>query len=116
MSTAVEGLYYEDFTFKYKLSRAGFEKLASAYFIRVQRPIEEALESAKMSSADLESVILHGGAVRTPFVQKQLEAVIRDSDKIRTNVNSDEAAVFGAAFKAAAISPKLSSQRDQSCR
>ncbi|KAL2053236.1 hypothetical protein ABVK25_006561 [Lepraria finkii] len=28
MSTAVEGLYYEDFTFKYKLSRAGFEKLA----------------------------------------------------------------------------------------
>ncbi|KAL2053237.1 hypothetical protein ABVK25_006562 [Lepraria finkii] len=60
-----------------------------------------------MSSADLESVILHGGAVRTPFVQKQLEAVIRDSDKIRTNVNSDEAAVFGAAFKAAAISPNF---------
>ena len=106
-SSTFEGLYYEDFTFKYKLSRTDFEKLASAFFVRVQRPIEEALESAKLSFADLESVILHGGAVRTPFVQKQLEAVIRDSDKIRTNVNSDEAAVFGAAFKAAAISPSF---------
>ncbi|KAL2038588.1 hypothetical protein N7G274_008636 [Stereocaulon virgatum] len=106
-SSTFEGLYYEDFTFKYKLSRIDFEKLASAFFFRVQRPVEEALKSAKLTIADLESVILHGGAVRTPFVQKQLEAVIRDSDKIRTNVNSDEAAVFGAAFKAAAISPSF---------
>ena len=106
-SATLEGLYSEDFNFKYKLSRADFEKLASAYFDRVQKPIVEALEFAKLSFADLESVILHGGAVRTPFVQKQLEAVIRESEKIRTNVNADEAAVFGAAFKAAAISPSF---------
>ncbi|KAK4696476.1 hypoxia up-regulated 1, partial [Lecanoromycetidae sp. Uapishka_2] len=106
-STTMEGLYYEDFTFKYKLSRAGFDKLASVYLNRVNTPIEEALEMAKLTYADLESVILHGGAVRTPFVQKQLEAVIKDADKIRTNVNSDEAAVFGAAFKAAAINPSF---------
>jgi len=106
-STTMEGLYYEDFTFKYKLSRADFENLASVYLNRVQTPIEEALELAKLTYADLESVILHGGAVRTPFVQKQLEAVIKDSDKIRTNVNSDEAAVFGAAFKAAAVNPSF---------
>ena len=106
-STSFEGLYYEDFTFKYKLSRADFEKLASAYLDRVQHPIEDALQSAKLSLTDLESVILHGGAVRTPFVQKQLEAIVKNSEKIRTNVNADEAAVFGAAFKAAAISPSF---------
>lgn len=106
-STSFEGLYYEDFTFKYKLSRAEFESLASRYLDRVQKPIDEALLSAKMSLADLESVILHGGAVRTPFVQKQLETVVKNSDKIRTNVNGDEAAVFGAAFKAAGISPSF---------
>lgn len=107
ISTSLEALYDEEFNFKYKLSRADFEQLASAYSERVQRPITEALGVAKLSLADLESVVLHGGAVRTPFVQKQLEAVIEDSDKIRTNVNADEAAVFGAAFKAAAISPSF---------
>ncbi|CAF9928675.1 lumenal Hsp70 protein [Imshaugia aleurites] len=107
ISTSLESLYDEDFNFKYKLSRAEFERLASAYLERVQQPITEALEVAKLSLADLESVILHGGAVRTPFVQRTLEAVIQDSDKIRTNVNADEAAVFGAAFKAAAISPSF---------
>ena len=106
-STSFEGLYYEDFTFKYKLSRVEFESLASRYLDRVKKPIEEALLSAKLSLADLESIILHGGAVRTPFVQKQLEAIVQDSDKIRTNVNGDEAAVFGAAFKAAGISPSF---------
>lgn len=107
ISISLESLYDEDFNFKYKLSRADFEQLAYAYSERVQKPITEALESAKLSLADLESVILHGGAVRTPFVQKQLEAVIKDSEKLRSNVNADEAAVFGAAFKAAAISPSF---------
>ena len=107
ISTSIESLYNEEFTFKYKLSRADYEQLASAYAERVQKPIREALSIAKLSLTDLESVILHGGAVRTPFVQKQLEAAIEDSEKIRTNVNADEAAVFGAAFKAAAISPSF---------
>ncbi len=106
-STSFEGLYYEDFKFKYKLSRTEFEDLASAYLHRVQKPIEQAVESAKISLDELGSIILHGGAVRTPFVQKQLEAIAKDSDKIRTNVNADEAAVFGAAFKAAATSPSF---------
>ncbi len=106
-SASFEGLFYEDVNFKYKLSRVEFEKLASGYAKRVQTPIISALESAKLSLSDLESVILHGGAVRTPLVQKQLEVAIKSPEKIRTNVNSDEAAVFGAAFKAAGISPSF---------
>lgn len=106
-STSFDGLYYEDFNFKYKLSRVNFESLASGSLERVQKPIEQALESAKLSLSDLESIILHGGAVRTPFVQKQLELAVKDTEKIRTNVNADEAAVFGAAFKAASMSPSF---------
>lgn len=106
-SSSFEGLFYEDVNFRYKLSRTEFENLASGYAMRVQRPITAALESAKLSLSDIESVILHGGAVRTPFVQKQLETAIKSADKIRTNVNSDEAAVFGAAFRAAGISPSF---------
>ena len=106
-SSSFEGLYYEDTNFKYKLTRSDFESLVSAHADRVQGPITDALQSAKLSLTDIESVILHGGAVRTPFIQKQLEAAIGNTDKIKTNVNSDEAAVFGAAFRAAGLSPSF---------
>ena len=106
-SASFEGLFHEDVSFRYKLNRADFEALTASYADRVTQPINQALESAKLSLGDIESVILHGGAVRTPFVQKHLEVAVGSVDKIRTNVNSDEAAVFGAAFKAAGISPSF---------
>lgn len=102
-----EGLHYEDVNFKYKLSRASFEKMSADFAARVKAPVTEALAMAGLQLSDIESVILHGGVVRTPFVQKQLESIVKSAEKIRTNVNSDEAAVFGAAFKAAGLSPSF---------
>ncbi|WQF82015.1 Putative Heat shock protein 70 family [Colletotrichum destructivum] len=101
-----EGLY-EDVDFKYKLTRADFEKMAESHAARVDAVILGALKTAQLELADLTSVILHGGASRTPFVQKQLEQVVGSADKLRSNVNSDEAAVFGAAFRAAELSPSF---------
>ncbi|KAJ9165237.1 Actin-like ATPase domain-containing protein [Coniochaeta hoffmannii] len=101
-----EGLY-EDVDFKYKLTRAQFETLAEAHTQRVATAINDALGAASLKVSDLDSIILHGGASRTPFVQKALEQIVGDADKIRTNVNSDEAAVFGAGFRAAEISPSF---------
>lgn len=101
-----EGLY-EDVDFRYKLSRADFEKMAEEHAERVGAVVQRALDMAGLSFADLDSVILHGGASRTPFVQRQLEKVVGTADKIRTNVNSDEAAVFGAGFRAADLSPSF---------
>jgi len=101
-----EGLY-EDIDFRYKLSRATFEKLAEAHAARIWPAIERALQRAHIEVGELDSVILHGGAVRTPFVQKQLETIFGTSEKIRSNVNPDEAAVFGAGFKGAELSPSF---------
>jgi hypoxia up-regulated 1 len=101
-----EGLY-EDVDFKYKITRADFEKMAEAHIERVNIAVTDALKMAQLEMADLTSVILHGGASRTPFVQKQLEQVVGAGDKIRTNVNSDESAVFGAGFRAAELSPSF---------
>lgn len=105
-SSTFEGLYEEDVLFKYKISRSEFEKMAKGQALRVGKPIEDALEAAGLKLSNLESVILHGGAIRTPFVQNQLEKQC-GSGKLRTNVNADEAAVFGAAFKGAALSPSF---------
>ncbi|GKT47213.1 hypoxia up-regulated protein 1 [Colletotrichum spaethianum] len=105
-SASFEGLY-EDVDFKYKLTRADFEKMAEGHAARVDAVILNALKAAQLELSDLTSVILHGGASRTPFVQKQLEQVVGAADKLRSNVNSDEAAVFGAAFRAAELSPSF---------
>ena len=98
---------YEDIDFKYKLSRSDFESLAGSYSTRISPPIQDALTGAKLQLGDLDSIVLHGGMVRTPFVQKELEGLVGDPAKLKTNVNADESAVFGAAFKAAGLSPSF---------
>ncbi|CEO59030.1 hypothetical protein PMG11_03719 [Penicillium brasilianum] len=106
-STSFEGLYEEELNFKYKITRANFEKMAAEHVARIGGPLEQALAAAGLKLDEIDSVVLHGGAIRTPFVQKQLEKLCGSSKKLRTNVNADEAAVFGAAFKGAALSPNF---------
>lgn len=106
-STSFEGLYDEELNFKYKLTRANFEKMAAEHVARIGGPLEQALAAAGLKLDEIDSVVLHGGAIRTPFVQRQLENICGSSKKLRTNVNADEAAVFGAAFKGAALSPSF---------
>ncbi|KAG7294529.1 hypothetical protein NEMBOFW57_004604 [Staphylotrichum longicolle] len=101
-----EGLY-DDVDFRYKVTRAEFEEMAATHAERVGVAVQNALTAAGIELKDLDSVILHGGASRTPFVQKELEKVLGGADKIRTNVNSDEAAMFGAGFRAAELSPSF---------
>ncbi|KAH6621541.1 Hsp70 protein-domain-containing protein [Chaetomium sp. MPI-SDFR-AT-0129] len=100
-----EGLY-DDVDFKYKVTRADFEEMATTHAERVAVAVQNALTASGIELKDLDSVILHGGATRTPFVQKELEKVF-GADRLRTNVNSDEAAVFGAGFRAAELSPSF---------
>lgn len=104
--SSFEGLY-QDIDFKTVVSRAQFEKLASEFADRVEMPVRQALEAAKLTVADLDSIIMHGGTTRTPFVRERLEAIAGKSTEVRSNVNADESAAFGAAFKAAGLSPSF---------
>ncbi|KAG1089009.1 hypothetical protein G6F42_020100 [Rhizopus arrhizus] len=56
-----------------------------------------------MTVDDIQSVVLVGGGVRVPSVQKQLMDLV-GAQKIAKNVNADEAAVLGAAFRGASLS------------
>ncbi|EGS23039.1 heat shock protein 70-like protein [Thermochaetoides thermophila DSM 1495] len=105
-SASFEGLY-NDVDFRYTITRSTFEEMAAGHAERVGIAVQNAITAAGVELKDLDSVILHGGASRTPFVQKELQKVIGGADKIRTNVNSDEAAVFGAGFRAAELSPSF---------
>lgn len=98
---------YGDVDFRYKLTRARFEELTASFAERIDGPIRNALKTANLGFDDLDSIILHGGLTRTPFVQNRLEARVGNPGKIRSSVNADESAAFGAAFRGAGLSPSF---------
>ncbi|KAF9432127.1 hypothetical protein BGZ76_011239 [Entomortierella beljakovae] len=99
---SVENLM-EEIDFRVKVTRAELEGLSQDLFDRVRGPIDTVLKEANMKLSDIQSLVLVGGGVRVPGVQSNLAAVVGE-DKISKNVNADEAAVMGAAFRAASMS------------
>ncbi|KAJ1302977.1 hypothetical protein OPQ81_003269 [Rhizoctonia solani] len=102
VNAGVEGLV-GDSDFKTKLERKEFEKATEDLFWRFQQPMLDAIDGTGVALADVESVILHGGTTRVPFVQTVLKSTV-GSAKLATNVNADEACVLGTAFYGASLS------------
>ncbi|MBW0474568.1 hypothetical protein O181_014283 [Austropuccinia psidii MF-1] len=98
----IEGLA-DDHDFKSSLTRQAFEDAFVDDIPKFTQPILDALNSAKLTLADLKSVILVGGSSRVPMVQASVKSLVGE-DKIAVNVNADEAAVMGAALYGAGIS------------
>ncbi|CEG73106.1 hypothetical protein RMATCC62417_08549 [Rhizopus microsporus] len=99
---SVESLH-EGIDFKMKVTRTELENISKDLIARVKVPLQTALLAANMTMDDIKSVILVGGGVRVPAVQSQLNDFV-GSQKIAKNVNGDEAAVLGAAFRGATLS------------
>lgn len=86
------------------VSRADFESDAASTLARIIGPVTRALTSAGITADQLDAVVPLGGASRTPKLQQLLcEALGRST--LNKSVNADEAAVMGAAFLAASLSP-----------
>ena len=60
------------------LTRAKFEELASTLIDRCRIPVEQALKDAKLSSSELDEIVMVGGSTRIPAV---LELVKRATGK-----------------------------------
>lgn len=86
------------------VSRADFEADAASTLARVTAPVTRALASAGITADQLDAVVPLGGASRTPKLQ-QLLCEALDRPTLNKSVNADEAAVMGAAFLAASLSP-----------
>ncbi|CAA7262192.1 unnamed protein product [Cyclocybe aegerita] len=92
-----------DIDFKHKVTREEYEARCSDLRPTFAKPVEDALKHAGLTLDNITSVILMGGATRTPMVQAALKAAVGE-DKIAMNVNTDEAAVLGAALHGASLS------------
>ncbi|KAJ9120183.1 hypothetical protein QFC22_003082 [Naganishia vaughanmartiniae] len=95
-SASVESLI-NDIDFRTRVSRTKFEEVCANEASRFSKPIINALRLAGMTQDQLDSVIFFGGNTRVPMVQAAVRTIVGD-DKIAQNVNTDEAAVMGAAF------------------
>ena len=87
------------------LTRAKFEELASKLIDRCRVPVEQALKDAKLSSSELDEVVMVGGSTRIPAV---LELVKRVTNKEpNQTVNPDEVVAVGAAIQGGVLAGEV---------
>ncbi len=82
-----------------KITRTKFEQLSTALVQRLRGPFERALSDAKLSPAQIDEVVLVGGATRMPMVQ-QLVRELTGGKEPNKSVNPDEVVAVGAAIQA----------------
>ena len=84
------------------LTRAKFDQLTADLVERTTGPVQQAIADAKLTVADIDEVILVGGATRIPAVQSQVRRLTGGKDPNMT-VNPDEVVALGAAVQAAVL-------------
>ncbi len=83
------------------ITRAKFEQLTRSLIERSMGPVTEALQDAKVSTEDINEVVLVGGQTRMPAVR---EAVKKKFNKEpHKGVNPDEVVAIGAAIQAGVL-------------
>ncbi len=79
------------------LTRAKFDELTADLVERAKLPVQRALQDAKMTSGDINQVLLVGGSTRIPAVQEMVKKELgKEPNK---SVNPDEVVAMGAAIQ-----------------
>ncbi len=87
------------------LTRAKFEELASSLIDRCRVPVEQALKDAKLSTGEIDEIVMVGGSTRMPAV-KELVKRITGKDPNQT-VNPDEVVAVGAAIQGGVLAGEV---------
>ena len=96
-----EGPKHVDLT----LTRAKFEELASNLIDRCRVPVEQALKDAKLSTGEIDEIVMVGGSTRMPAV-KELVKRVTGKDPNQT-VNPDEVVAVGAAIQGGVLAGEV---------
>jgi len=87
------------------LTRGKFEELASNLFDRCRVPVEQALKDAKLSTGEIDEIVMVGGSTRMPAV-KELVKRVTSKDPNQT-VNPDEVVAVGAAIQGGVLAGEV---------
>jgi molecular chaperone DnaK len=85
-----------------KITRAKFEQLTADLTERCVGPFHAALKDAGLTPADLNEVILVGGATRMPAIQELVKKLTNGKEPHR-GINPDEVVAVGAAIQAGVL-------------
>lgn len=86
-------------TLELHINRTEYEKLAQPLLLRLRQPIERALRDASLTPADLDAIILIGGATRMPLIRNVIARMFGRMPY--SNIHPDETVALGAAIQTA---------------
>jgi molecular chaperone DnaK len=89
-----------------KLTRTRLEQLMSDLLDRTMKPMQQALEDAKLSPSNIEEVVLVGGSTRIPKVQMLVRNYFAGKEPHK-GVNPDEVVAVGAAIQGAVLAGEV---------
>ncbi len=87
------GLFYV-----HEFTRGALEALILPIVDRTMGPVKQALADARLKPAEIEEVVLVGGATRTPMIRRTVQEFF--DRKPHTELNPDEVVALGAAVQA----------------
>src|SRR5713101_4553833 len=84
--------------FMHEFTRGALEALIRPVVDRTMGPVKQALADAQLKPADMDEVVLVGGATRTPLIRRTVQEFF--DRKPHTELNPDEVVALGAAVQA----------------
>ena len=104
-SSNTTNIYFEDFyneiDLDINITRTKFEELCNNDFKRSMIPVEKALSDSKLKNYEIDDVVLIGGSTRIPKIRELLNE--KFLNKIKSDINPDEAVAYGATIQSAII-------------
>jgi molecular chaperone DnaK len=88
-----------------KLTRAKLEELVGDLVEKTLEPCKKALEDAKLSTSDINEVVMVGGMTRMPLVMQTVEKFF--GKKPNATVNPDEVVALGAAIQGGVLAGEV---------
>jgi heat shock protein 1/8 len=100
----IDSFFYHNnkcYDLKVTLTKTIFEKICDNEFRRCMEPVDKSLLDAKIKSSEIDDVVLVGGSTRVPKIRDLLKE--KFGDKLRLDINPDEAVAYGATVQAAIL-------------
>ncbi len=91
--------------FEAQLTRAQFEHMTADLVERTSGPVNQALQDAGVTAAQLDQVLLVGGSTRIPAVQEHVRRLTGKQPS--SSINPDECVACGAAIQASTLANAL---------
>ena len=82
------------------VTRARFEQLINRLVEKTRKPVQDALNDAKLKPEQINEVVLVGGSTRVPMVQRLVKEQFKGKEPNKS-VNPDEVVAIGAAIQGA---------------